>query len=387
MVHQNVKFIKTDAILQCKGLYKNDIIYDNDGKDVVYQNIFLESTKIDETFTNYNSSHNTLPQTLDKIHSFLKKSSIDRIPQNAKVITEGVFIHLPGMAMNHMQHVMWSFLNLFPFFYTFLKRSPQIDIILDYNSLQQINEVNLALNKDMERCLLRLSQFIRDLNIINKIVVISNLVCLQNFKSHGIFIKKLHVAYFENKIYNDSRFIATERNVTQQNMINQNLKLHSKKYFILDLREGISRGLPVEVCSEITELCSQFCKDKNLELVKVQNIHHLHLMEQYSIAYQGEYFICVAGSSIFFQFNTTGKILILNCHFKNEMKQNTINHSLCCWRGLFTSKNKGVSIHYVDQSEIETLENNLEIKSIVSQFLCNDSKLQTLPYDYIIEKR
>lgn len=387
MVHQNVKFIKTDAILQCKGLYKNDIIYDNDGKDVVYQNIYLTSKKIDETFTNYNSSHNTLPQTSKKIHSFLEKCSTYRIPPNTKVIKEGVFIHLPGMAMNHMQHVMWSFLNLFPFFYTFLKRNPQVHIILDYNSLQQINKVNVTLNENMKLCLVRLSQFIRDLNIVNKIVVISSLVCLQNFKSHGIFIKKLHVAYFENKIYNDSRFIAMDRNVTQQNMINQNLKLHSKKYFILDLREGISRGLPVEVCSEITEMCSQFCKDKNLELVKVQNIHHLQLMEQYSIAYNGEYFICVAGSSIFFQFNTTGKVLILNCHFINEMRENTINHCFCIWRGLFTSKNKSVYIHYVDRSEIETLENNLEIKSIVSQFLYNDSKLQTLPYDYVIEKK
>jgi hypothetical protein len=370
-------------------LYKNDTAlrsYNKVDKDLsvnvksfnrVYNNVLF--------CKNYDSNHlvtvfedmNNLSPNINTLNNFFDKNSNKQPEETSLLIENAVFFTSFTSFHNYVQHVFLDFLKSINFYYDLLKENENHTIIIEFiphcqlkmfgthyvDSFNNVSKINVE----------KIIQFIRDINLNNKIIILSDVVHFQNFESNSIFIKNLNTISFEendkivNWIPNLSNFITNKNNeyfgdlmkeiVKKRDEVNDYYKQHNKKFLILEKRTTSTfvshiRNVSHEDFQLLYTICFDYCNNNNLHLLIWDDelVRKTSPYEQFNICNNAEIIIGFAGS--FFMFNYSFEetsIIIFNMFNEFDEKYEVLYHQFYMLNPIMCNKGlKNLYLHFRD---------------------------------------
>lgn len=360
-------------------------------------NVLLNSNKIND-ITNYNYDHTEIDFTnkdnlkplINTFENYINKNSNKNSNLNSLIIEEAVFFNSFSNCHYILPHLFYDFIQHINMYYNFLLTNNNCNIILEiipFNNFS-INKFDLN-NTKIENYINinnidKLINFIRDIGINNKIIIISPISKYQNFDNDSLFIKKLYYTTFIeydninwipllSRLYKNNYnnyFCDTIKSIIKKiynNEENIHYLHHKKKFFILENPSKIILNNNYYNSDNIIKICEEYCNINNLKFVLWDKciIERETILEQYNIINNSE--IIIFSSNFFNMFNFSidnGKILILNNKIDYERQYEELyNLSFYKFNNLFKNK-------YIDKIVIHYYDNN-NLYNIINYFLYN----------------
>lgn len=325
---------------------KNNIFTNYDIKHL--KNDYLENIPNIETYNNNLIKYSNYKRSnfTEKYTNNLKKKYIN----NITFIDDAVFISSFSSTHNVITHLMFDFINQINYFYDILKNNKNISIIIEYipGSCCPIHESNILFLKrktsleyykknikDKKYLQDILINFIKNLNLSNDIIFLTNIYKFKNIKTDFLFINKLYHIKLK-QIYNItwlplvSRFIYNKKYELIPNLLNKiiienspknvniHYNFHKKKFLILEKRTNSTyfrkaRNVNINIFHNIKNFCKKYCDKNNLKLVIWDDnlVKKNSIYEQFEICNNAKIIIGFAGSFWLFNYAMQNETTIL----------------------------------------------------------------------------
>ena len=389
----NIKILDNNCAKQhINNITKDFLINDDDISSIkVYENCLIESKKNDNT-TSYETEHlitninnNELRPNINTLNNYFTKISNKPSLENSIIIENAVFLSSFTCFHQLPTHIMYDFSNSINMFYELLKENEDFAIIIEFINKGMICQLNLPI--EFSNSLNKLTEFIKDIGLKNKIFVVSISSCYQNFDSESLFVNKLHTILFKQKYNHNwipllSRFCKNSKNeyfpetmkciLKNNNEINIHYNYHKQKFFILEKRLGNNSRRIItneDTFSKIFNICQIYCYYNNLKLVIWEDVvrNNNSIYEQLNISNNAEIIIGYGGSFWYFNCaNTCSKILIMNLYDEFNGKYDAIyNMTLYSFMNILKNKSiKNIFLHFKND-----INECLDFDKIVYKFL------------------
>lgn len=340
-------------------------------------------------YKNYDSTHlvtvfedmNTLSPNINTLNNFFDKNSNKQPEETSLLIENAVFFTSFTSYHNCIQHIFMDSTKTINLYYDLLKENEDYTIIIEFIPHSQLrmwgthhdpnfNDIS-KINID------QINQFIRDINLNNKIIILSDVVHFQNFENSSIFIKNLNTISFEenDKIINWvpllSCFIKNKNNEYLGDLMDEIIKKKSdgvnnyyikdnKKFFILEKRTSSSfiphlRNVSEHDFQLLYTICLEYCNNNNLHLLIWDNdlVGKTSPYEQFNICNNAEVIVGFGGS--FFLFNYSFKdtnVLLMNYITEYGGKYDILYSQIHIFNPvMYNSSLKNMYLHFRDGIE------------------------------------